>query len=310
MTSYVHLIVRPKYLISSYQSFVIMALLSSNFWAKLPKSHSKSFTSREHKKSSTGTTTRRSFDGWRYTDGWNMLITKPKPSMTFWTSFAQICGASRLPYTGLLKTPYKLRIAVLGVLAGKLNVNAAATVTVEKSALNVHDHDPSLSLGCMDESHLLQSQAIQAAVVIPQYSFTRLNFVLSQPSNLQIRVHVTFGWVPSPRQATNVRKTFPVPPTMRSNAADGSSKRDAITRPHYSLACVPPPQRASSLFCSGLAFMFSRKLIFSPNSISVVRFPFPTFVTSLTIIPNLVLRQAVGRSLHKPRGDGVLPRQP
>ena len=35
-----------------------------------------------------------------------------------------------------------------------------------------------------------------------------------------------------------------------------------------------------------------------------------TYVTSLNIIPNLVLRQEVGRSLHEPRGDGVLPRQP
>ena len=38
---------------------------------------------------------------------------------------------------GLLKMPYKLRINELGVLAGKLDVNAAATVTIQESTLHV-----------------------------------------------------------------------------------------------------------------------------------------------------------------------------
>ena len=45
VTSYVHLILRARYLTSSSVSFVILDLLSSNFWAKWSKSHSKSFAS-------------------------------------------------------------------------------------------------------------------------------------------------------------------------------------------------------------------------------------------------------------------------
>ena len=59
--------------------------------------------------------------------------------MTFCTSLAQICGASRAVH-GLMELAYKICRTVLGVLAEKFNVDTAATSTGEKSTLHVHDH--------------------------------------------------------------------------------------------------------------------------------------------------------------------------
>ena len=87
-----------------------------------------------------------------------MLITKPNPSMTFWTSFAQICGASRVPYMAFLEQAYKICRTVLGILAGKLDVDTAAINTVEKSTLHVHDHNAPLPLVCMYDGHLRRHQ--------------------------------------------------------------------------------------------------------------------------------------------------------
>ena len=78
---------------------------------------------------------------------------------------------------------------------------------------------------------------------------------------------------------------------------------------HFTYETLAPTSFQLVLLRPGLHVFSVVDLQNEHDLLSVARFPFPKFLPSFNIIPNLVLRQKIGRSLQTRRSDGVLPRQ-